>query len=98
MNNRNPVKIAALVIAILILAAALAAGFLFPIRENKQEAEPLSAYWSEDSVPAQELRAYVAMVTNPEDKENFIPEKDRIAVFDMDGTLTCETSTPITTR
>ena len=25
------------------------------------------------------------------DPENFIPEKDRIAVFDMDGTLTCET-------
>ena len=30
-------------------------------------------------------------MTNPNDKENFIEEKDRIAVFDMDGTLTCET-------
>ena len=31
------------------------------------------------------------LVTDPDDKENFIPVKDRIAVFDMDGTLTCET-------
>lgn len=40
---------------------------------------------------AEELRDYVAKVTNAKDKENFIPVKDRIAVFDMDGTLTCET-------
>ena len=33
----------------------------------------------------------MARVTDPENTEDFIPEKDRIAVFDMDGTLTCET-------
>ena len=52
---------------------------------------PLREYWSENSSVAKELREYVGKVTNPDDKENFIPEKDRIAVFDMDGTLTCET-------
>ncbi len=52
---------------------------------------PLSTYWTEDSAAAQSLREYVTMVTDPSDKDNFIPEKDRIAVFDMDGTLTCET-------
>ena len=52
---------------------------------------PLSEYWSADSPAAQSLRDYVAKVTNEEDPENFIPVKDRIAVFDMDGTLTCET-------
>ena len=51
----------------------------------------LSEYWTEDSQAAESLRAYVEKVTNPDDKENFIPVKDRIAVFDMDGTLTCET-------
>ena len=54
-------------------------------------AEALTEYWSEDSAAAKSLRDYVAKVTNEEDEENFIPEKDRIAVFDMDGTLTCET-------
>ncbi len=52
---------------------------------------PLSTYWAPDSVPAENLRNYVAKVTNSKDTENYIPEKDRIAVFDMDGTLTCET-------
>ena len=54
-------------------------------------AAPLTEYWSADSAPAQELRDYVTKVTNPDDTENFIPERDRIAVFDMDGTLACET-------
>ena len=51
----------------------------------------LSQYWTKDSSVAKELRDYVAKVTNAKDKKNFIPVKDRIAVFDMDGTLTCET-------
>ena len=60
--------------------------------EQKQENDaPLSKYWTADSPVAESLRNYVAMVTNEEDQENFIPVKDRIAVFDMDGTLTCET-------
>lgn len=59
--------------------------------ETGTKEAPLTAYWAEDSVAAQNLRDYVAKVTDPEDKANFIPEKDRIAVFDMDGTLTCET-------
>lgn len=52
---------------------------------------PLSEYWSSDSLAAKSLRDYVTKVTNSKDTENFIPVKDRIAVFDMDGTLTCET-------
>ncbi len=51
----------------------------------------LKTYWVKDSNVAKSLREYVSKVTNPNDKENFIPEKDRIAVFDMDGTLICET-------
>lgn len=51
----------------------------------------LDTYWSEGSEPAKELTEFVEKTTNPNDPENFIEEKDRIAVFDMDGTLTCET-------
>ena len=57
----------------------------------KSETAPLTVYWTSDSAAAKSLIDYVSRVTNPEDKANFIPEKDRIAVFDMDGTLTCET-------
>ena len=52
---------------------------------------PLSTYWAKNSQPAASLRSYVSKITNAKDKTNFIPVKDRIAVFDMDGTLTCET-------
>lgn len=52
---------------------------------------PLTTYWSADSEVAESLRNYVEMVTDPSDEANFIPVEDRIAVFDMDGTLVCET-------
>ena len=55
------------------------------------KAVPLTEYWSADSAVAESLRAYVAKVTNEKDEANYIPVKDRIAVFDMDGTLVCET-------
>ena len=51
----------------------------------------LSKYWTQGSEVAESLRSYVGKVTNEMDKSNFIPVEDRIAVFDMDGTLTCET-------
>ena len=58
---------------------------------GKRNSGALSKYWTADSAAAQSLRDYVETVTNEKDKDNFIPEEDRIAVFDMDGTLTCET-------
>jgi hypothetical protein len=57
--------------------------------ENDEQA--LTAYWSVDSAAAQSLRDYVTKVTDEANADSFIPVKDRIAVFDMDGTLTCET-------
>ena len=46
-------------------------------------------YWNEcDALTG--LTDYVAAVTDEKSKD-YIPEKDRIAVFDMDGTLMCET-------
>lgn len=48
-------------------------------------------YWNEKSVPFQKLKSYVKDVTNPGSK-NCIPVEDRIAVFDLDGTLVGETT------
>lgn len=46
--------------------------------------------WVEGSTPVAVLKEYVETVTD-EKSENFIPAEDRIAVFDLDGTLYCET-------
>ena len=43
-------------------------------------------YWNEDAQSLSELKEYVKDVTE-KSSSHFIPEEDRIAVFDMDGTL-----------
>lgn len=43
-------------------------------------------YWSEGSVAAASITDYVKKVTD-ESSDDFIPVEDRIAVFDLDGTL-----------
>ena len=48
-------------------------------------------YWTDTSPAKQALMAYVKDVTN-EKSPDFIPVADRIAVFDVDGTLMCETA------
>ena len=48
-------------------------------------------YWSDKSKVKQQIINYVKDVTNKKSK-NFIPVEDRIAVFDMDGTILCETA------
>ena len=91
MDKRKKVTILVIIGAIVLLAVAAAVVYCLTKCEDKTAEEPLTTYWSENSTPAQELRDYVRKVTNPDDKANFIPERDRIAVFDMDGTLACET-------
>ena len=83
--------------AILELIALIVIGFVFttgtgvlppkPAPENTADALSL---WTEGSAPKQQLIDYVNAVTD-ENSPDFIPVEDRIAVFDMDGTLTCET-------
>ena len=86
-NNKRTVVIAVIILVAII--AAIAAGVILSKRSAKST--PLSNCWSPDSTAAQSLRDYVKQVTDPKNEADFIPEKDRIAVFDMDGTLTCET-------
>ncbi len=48
-------------------------------------------YWNRNSAAFNQLTEYVKDVTD-KNSRNFIPEEDRIAVFDCDGTLMCETA------
>ena len=76
--------------ALIIVCVLISASGITAFAESADQ-KPLTTYWTADSSVAQNLREYVEKVTDPKDKDNFIPVKDRIAVFDMDGTLTCET-------
>ena len=81
----------ALIICVVALAVIITAAAIIICVNCAKKSTALTKYWAEDSAAAKSLRDYVTMVTNPKDSKNFIPEKDRIAVFDMDGTLACET-------
>lgn len=48
-------------------------------------------YWNQDSPALSELKHFVSIVTDPNCK-GYVPPKDRIATFDVDGTLLCETA------
>ena len=47
-------------------------------------------FWTEDAPARKELVSYIEAITDT-GSEDYIPEEDRIAVFDLDGTLFCET-------
>ena len=78
--------IGALLLAVLLLTAQL------PAFAEAVQSGPalLSEYWTNDSKAAESLNAYLLAVTD-EASPDFIPAEDRIAVFDLDGTLMCET-------
>lgn len=48
-------------------------------------------YWNKEAASYQALVNYVKDVTNKK-STNYIPAEDRVAVFDMDGTILCETA------
>lgn len=54
---------------------------------NSQDALSL---WTESAPLKAELTSYIKTITD-EGSKDFIPVESRIAVFDMDGTLSCET-------
>ena len=70
------------------LSRAQAATILWRFAEKKPQS-PLSL-WSGDAPAKNELIAYIDAITD-ENSADFIPVCDRIAVFDLDGTLFCET-------
>ena len=60
------------------------------IGEESTQNEQVLSLWTDDSKLKSELTSYINSVTN-ENSVDFIPVENRIAVFDMDGTLCCET-------
>ncbi len=82
----------------LILAVALIAVSVLYAASGKKDAQPAPtdtsqtalSLWNDGAAAATELLDYVKAVTT-EGSADFIPVEDRIAVFDLDGTLACET-------
>lgn len=54
------------------------------------DANEMLSYWTEDAEARKQLVAYMEAITQ-EGSPDYIPVEDRIAVFDFDGTLFCET-------
>ena len=73
----------------LLMVCMLLCGIFTGCAEKPTNDESFTA-WVDDSEPIAALKEYVEDVTNEKSK-NFIPVEDRIAVFDLDGTLYCET-------
>ena len=77
-------------------AAAAAAATETEAAANTSEAAPVISaeeylsLWNEEAPARQQLTAYMEAITK-EGSPDFIPVEDRIAVFDFDGTLFCET-------
>ena len=61
-----------------------------PVLKYVNTNDPLSL-WTKESKLKNELSDYVKRITDKNSKD-YIPVKDRIAVFDFDGTLFCETN------
>ena len=71
--------------AMALLMALLMALTGFALAETEEQ-EATFAEWNADAPALNALIDYVEDVTDP-DSPNYIPEYDRIATFDMDGTL-----------
>lgn len=80
-------KIVKKAVSILLLFAVSVS--LIACNNNGEKQSFKFEYWNDGEVLAA-FTTYVSTVTD-EKSEDFIPVKDRIAVFDMDGTLACET-------
>ena len=85
---------------IILLTAICLASFAELKAENREQIAKIGAavgkkgkfkYWTKDSKPLAELKAFVADVTNKK-SPNYVKPEERIAVFDLDGTLVCETA------
>ena len=71
------------------LTRAQAAAILMRLPGALRAGQPLGL-WTESARARTELIGYMAAITD-ENSPDYIPVEDRIAVFDLDGTLFCET-------
>ena len=52
--------------------------------------DDMLSLWTKESAARRTLATYLELISDPSGKD-YIPPRDRIAVFDLDGTLFCET-------
>ena len=71
------------------VSRAQAAVMLMRFDQLARAQSPLSL-WTDTAAAKEELTTYMAAITDPSGPD-YIPPADRIAVFDLDGTLFCET-------
>ena len=77
-------------LVLLLTVCMVICGVATGCAQKPAEVESTFTNWVDDSNAVSALKEYVEKVTD-ENSENFIPVEDRIAVFDLDGTLYCET-------
>ncbi|MBQ6126996.1 MAG: haloacid dehalogenase-like hydrolase [Erysipelotrichaceae bacterium] len=87
-------------VALIAIAMLAVVGVLYvnniglnkPVEEESVPEEEISylSLWNDDAKAKIELEKYIKEVTD-ETNPSYIPEENRIAVFDLDGTLFCET-------
>ena len=79
-----------LILTLILVVSLLFAGCQSAETQNTKSADEMLTLWTEDAAAKKELADYLKAVSDPSGSD-FIPEEDRIAVFDLDGTLFCET-------
>ena len=99
MNNNKELNIFK-TLTIILSVLLLIVGGLYVDARNKQKQQEIVvpqeeeisflSLWNEDSEAKKALEDYIKTVTD-ESNPDFIPVENRIAVFDLDGTLFCET-------
>ena len=96
MNNTTKQMKIWRAVAILALCALLTVSVLYAFGVGYKSSVPAMngtdalSLWNDGTGARDQLIDYVSAVTQ-EGGSDYIPVEDRIAVFDMDGTLTCET-------
>ena len=73
-----------------LLIVCVVAAALFVGCNNSNSSKKALDLWTERAPAKNALAEYVNAVTN-KNSPDFIPVQDRIAIFDFDGTLFCET-------
>ena len=86
------------ILIVAVIGIVMAAGIIYSIAAGPKKESPDKAaasgdalsLWTDSARTKNELTAYIEAVTQ-EGGADFIPVENRIAVFDFDGTLFCET-------
>ena len=81
-------KLTVIILCCVLLAATVS--IVITKMPKKEVPALLSDYWTEGSATAENINAYIQAVTDKASPD-YIPVEDRIAVFDLDGTLMSET-------